>query len=117
MEHYAIYKAFRAWAADLAKKNGMKFILVALEPTGHYWMNLGTYIKDSRMILAQVNPAAVKKSKELDDNDPSKNDRKDPKVIAGLACDGRYCLPYIPLKAFMRKSESCLIREHVQWKN
>lgn len=47
------------------------------------------------MILAQVNSAVVKKSKELDDNDPSKNDRKDPKVIAGLACDRRYCLPYI----------------------
>lgn len=90
------FEAFKAWAADLAKRNGMKFILVALEPTGHYWMNLGTYIKDSGMILAQVNPAAVKKSKELDDNDPSKNDRKDPKVIAGLASDGRYCLPYIP---------------------
>ena len=59
-------------------------------------MNLGTYIKDSGMILAQVNPAAVKKSKELDDDDPSKNDRKDPKIIAGLASDGRYCLPYIP---------------------
>lgn len=90
------FEAFKAWAEDLAKRNGMKFIIVALEPTGHYWMNLGTYIKDSGMILAQVNPAAVKKSKELDDNDPSKNDRKDPKVIAGLASDGRYCLPYIP---------------------
>jgi len=90
------FAAFKTWAAELAKRNGMKFILVALEPTGHYWMNLGTYIKDSGMILAQVNPAAVKKSKELDDNNPSKNERKDTKVIAGLASDGRYCLPYIP---------------------
>lgn len=28
-----------------------------------------------------VNPHHVKKSKELDDNNPSKNDRKDPKTI------------------------------------
>ncbi len=26
----------------------------------------------------------VKKSKEFDDNNPTKNDRKDPKVIVGL---------------------------------
>ena len=31
-----------------------------------------------------VNPHHVKKSKELDDNNPTKNDRKDPKDIAGL---------------------------------
>ncbi|WP_209451774.1 hypothetical protein [Lactimicrobium massiliense] len=66
------------------------------------------------MILAQVNSAVVKKSKELDDNDPSKNDRKDPKVIAGLECEDVIAFP-ISLKAFMRKSESCRIREHVQW--
>ena len=35
-------------------------------------------------------------TKELDDNNPSKNDRKDPKVIAGLVKDGRYFRPYIP---------------------
>jgi transposase len=32
----------------------------------------------------------------MDDNDPSKNDRKDPKVIAGLVNEGRYFYPYIP---------------------
>lgn len=31
-----------------------------------------------------VNPNHVKKSKELDDNHPTKNNRKDTKVIAGL---------------------------------
>ena len=48
------------------------------------------------MIPVHVNPHHVKKSKELDDNNPSKNDRKDPKVIAGLVKDGRYFRPYIP---------------------
>ena len=43
-----------------------------------------------------VNPHHVKKSKELDDNNPTKNDRKDPKVIAGLVREGRYSYPYIP---------------------
>lgn len=43
-----------------------------------------------------VNPHHVKKSKELDNNNPTKNDRKDPKVIAGLVKEGRYMIPYLP---------------------
>ena len=43
-----------------------------------------------------VNPHHVKKSKELDDNNPTKNDCKDPKVIAGLVKEGRYMIPYLP---------------------
>ena len=37
----------------------------------------------------------VKKSKELDDNNPNKNDRKDPKTIAALVNE-RFSYPYIP---------------------
>lgn len=43
-----------------------------------------------------VNPHHVHKSKELDDNSPSKNDCKDPKVIANLVRDGRYFYTYMP---------------------
>ena len=34
--------------------------------------------------------------KELDDNNPNKNDRKDPKTIAALVNEGRFSYPYIP---------------------
>ena len=43
-----------------------------------------------------VNPHHVHKSKELDDNNPSKDDRKDPKTIAALVNEGRFNYPYIP---------------------
>ena len=43
-----------------------------------------------------VNPHHVKKSKELDDNNPNKNDRKNPKTIAALVNEGRFSYPYIP---------------------
>lgn len=46
--------------------------------------------------IAIVNPYHVKQSKELDDNLQTKNDSKDPKVIAKLVIDGRYSFPYIP---------------------
>ncbi len=44
-----------------------------------------------------VNPHHVKKSKELDDNNPNKNDRKDPKTIAALVNEGRFTYPYMPV--------------------
>ena len=43
-----------------------------------------------------VNLHHVRKSKELDDNNPTKNDRKDQKVIAGLVKEGYYMIPYLP---------------------
>ena len=43
-----------------------------------------------------VNPHHVKKSKELDDNNPNKNDRKAPKTIATLVNEGRFSYSYIP---------------------
>ena len=40
-----------------------------------------------------VNPMHVKRSKELDDNLPTKNDKKDALVIARLLKDGRFSYP------------------------
>jgi transposase len=48
------------------------------------------------MRVVHVNPHHVKKSKEFDDNNPNKNDRKDPKTIAALVNEGRFSYPYIP---------------------
>ena len=70
-------------------------VIVGIEPTGHYWMNLA-YILDSYGIpLVMVNPLHVKRSKELDDNLQTKNDKKDAVVIARLMKDGRFSYPRI----------------------
>ena len=90
------FKAFARWADAIRLKAGKQDIIVGLEPTGHYWFNLAQYSKGHSMKIVLVNPFAVKRSKELDDNNPTKNDRKDPKTIAMLVKDGRYMEPYIP---------------------
>ena len=46
--------------------------------------------------VVQVNPYAVKQSKEIEDNSQLKDDRKDPKIIANLVKDGNYGMPYLP---------------------
>ncbi|SFV05309.1 IS110 family transposase [Butyrivibrio sp. INlla21] len=90
------FLTFKAWMDDIAASHGKTVIIPGMEPTGHYWFNLGAFLQKHDMKPVHVNPHHVKKSKELDDNDPSKNDRKDPKVIAGLVREGRYSYPYIP---------------------
>lgn len=90
------FMAFKSWIEDIASKNGRDKIIPGMEPTGHYWFNLGMFLQENEMRMVHVNPHHVKKSKELDDNNPNKNDRKDPKTIAALVNEGRFTYPYIP---------------------
>ena len=97
-------------------------VIVGIEPTGHYWFDLGAYLEDEGILLVMVNPYAVKQTKELDDNSQSKNDRKDPKVIAKLVTEGRYSAPYTPDGVYadlriMVANRKRLIREMTQIKN
>ena len=70
-------------------------VIVGIEPTGHYWLNLAYYLEDRGIPLVMCNPMHVKRSKELDDNLQTKNDAKDALVIARLVKDGRYSYPRI----------------------
>ena len=88
------------WMQGICERHGKAKIIVGIEPTGHYWFTLGRYLREQGIKLVMVNPYAVKQTKELDDNDPSKNDGKDPKVIAKLVLDGRYSIPYVPTGAY-----------------
>lgn len=90
------FLTFKAWMEEIAEKHGKDVVIPGMEPTGHYWFALGKFLQDSGMKPVHVNPHHVKKSKELDDSNPSKNDRKDPKTIAALVNEGRFSYPYIP---------------------
>lgn len=90
------FMAFKNWMDEIAEKYKKTEVIPGMEPTGHYWFNLGSFLQDNGMRPVHVNPHHVKKSKELDDNNPSKNDRKDPKTIAALVNEGRFSYPYIP---------------------
>ena len=90
------FLTFKAWVEELMEKHGKTVVIPGMEPTGHYWFALGKFLQDNDMKPVHVNPHHVKKSKELDDNNPNKNDRKDPKTIAALVNEGRFSYPYIP---------------------
>lgn len=72
-------ESFKAWILDYKEKHGKEAVVPGMEPAGHYWFNLRKILQDNGMKPVLVNPHHVKKSKELDDNNPAKNDRKYPK--------------------------------------
>ena len=90
------FMAFKNWMNEIAEKHQKETIIPGMDPTGHYWFSLGSFLQNNGMRIVHVNPHHVKKSKELDDNNPNKNDRKDPKTIAALVNEGRFSYPYIP---------------------
>ena len=96
--------------------------MIGIEPTGHYWFNLGAYLENEGILLVMVNPYPVKQTKELGDNSQSKNDRKDPMVIAKLVIEGRYSAPYTPDGAYadlrvLTTNRQRIVRKITQIKN
>ncbi|MTT33351.1 IS110 family transposase [Terrilactibacillus sp. BCM23-1] len=94
--HLDGFQTLIKWGNELMKRHQKSKVIVGMEPTGHYWMTLAYYLKAHDIKVVTVNPMHVKKSKELDDNSPTKNDTKDAKVIAQLIKDGRYSEPTLP---------------------
>jgi len=77
-------------------KDKFEKVIIGMEPTGHYWKTLANYLVKAGYKVVGVNPYHTKKSKELDDNSPTKCDKKDAITIARLVKDGRYFDPYLP---------------------
>jgi transposase len=75
-------------------------VMLGMEPTGHYWKPLANYLMKAGYRVVGVNPFHTKKAKELDDNSPTKNDKKDAITIARLVKDGRYFDPYLPQEVY-----------------
>lgn len=90
------FESAREWAIKIAIEHKKKQIVMGLEPTGHYWLDVATWMIANGITVVQVNPYAVKQTKEVEDNSQAKNDEKDPKIIANLVKDGNYGMPYLP---------------------
>lgn len=105
------FELFVNWFRKISKEHSFHDALVGMESTGHYWINLAYFLKEEQIAYGVVNPLHVKKSKELDDNSPTKNDIKDAKVIAQLVKDGRYAVPSFPQGIYAELREAMKIRE------
>jgi transposase len=103
----------KEWAVKLAAEHDKKQIVLGLEPTGHYWFCLATWMISNGISVVQVNPYAVKQTKELEDNSQLKDDTKDPKLIANLVKDGNFGMPYLPEKLYAELRGLSLFRDQL----
>ena len=90
----------KEWAVKIAAEHDKNQIVLGLEPTGHYWFCLAAWMISNGISVVQVNPYAVKQTKEVEDNSQLKDDTKDPKLIANLVKDGNFGMPYLPEKLY-----------------
>ncbi len=116
------FNSFYSMIVELMQKNNLEEAMAGIEPTGHYWFGLGQFMGGKNIKFVMVNPNHVHKTKELDDNSPSKNDRKDPRLIAALVKDGRYFYSYMPTGVYaeLRNASNrrfVLVEEQTRVKN
>ena len=90
------FKNILASIETTCKLRSFRNVIVGMEPTGHYWKPLAHYLSVHGVTVVMINPYHTKRAKELDDNSPTKNDRKDSLTIARLVRDGRYYEVYLP---------------------
>jgi transposase len=90
---------------------------------GPYWLPLAHWLAvQPGVTVVLVNPAHVKRVKELDDNTPTKSDAKDAGVIARLVAEGRF-LPWSPREGVWAELQTLAVlrrqqRQAVsQWEN
>nr|WP_234032346.1 IS110 family transposase [Lentibacillus cibarius] len=102
------------WADNLSDEYERPNIIIGMEPSGHYWLNLAYHLKDGGIQVVVVNPMKVKRSKELDDDSPTKNDTKDAKVIAQVVRDGRYHEPTLPEDVYAELREGMKLYDIIQ---
>lgn len=88
------------WMKELGQAHGKTEIVFGIEPTGHYWFPLAAFLGEQGIKIVVVNPHHVNKTKELEDNSPTKSDYKDAKVIADLVRNGKYSEPSLPTKEY-----------------
>ena len=107
------FQSAKEWAVNIAATNNKSQIVMGLEPTGHYWFCLATWMISNGISVVQVNPYAVKQTKEVEDNSQLKDDTKDPKLIANLVKDGNFGMPYLPEKLYAELRRLSMFRDQL----
>lgn len=102
------------WIQVLKAKTNRTQVMIGMEPTGHYWLNLAHFLSVQGESPLVVNPMKVKRMAEMDDDSPTKNDTKDAKVIAQIIRDGRYHEPLMPEGIYAELRQGMKLYEIIQ---
>lgn len=81
---------FQTMLTKTQQKHKLTDVLIALEPTGHYWRKIAFFAKEKGYEVRFVRTTAVKHQRELDESSSAKSDSKDAYTIGNIAREGKY---------------------------
>jgi transposase len=84
------YDDFRQRLADVCARHQASGVLIGMEPTNYYWKLLSSYLERHDLAYRLVNPYTVKKRREGDHLDRSRDDPRDAFTIADLLRTGKF---------------------------
>jgi transposase len=84
------YDYFLRRLEGLRQKNQASEVVVAMEPSNYFWKLLARELEEKKITYHLVNAYTVKKHREGDQLDRSKDDRRDAGQIAELSRNGKY---------------------------
>jgi len=84
------YRYFHRRLRKVKEQHQAPAVLVGMEPTNYFWKLLATDLEVRQVAYRLVNPYTVKKHREGDQLDRSKDDPRDAFVIADLLRTGKY---------------------------
>ena len=88
--HAAGYADFRQRLQRTVEKQGASGVWVGMEPTNYYWKQLGYDLEQHQIPFRLVNALTVKRHREGDQLDRSKDDWRDAFTIADLLRQGKF---------------------------
>ncbi len=84
------YEYFLEHIEKVRQKQGASQVVVAMEPTNFFWKLLANNLEQNKITYHLVNAYTVKKHREGDQIDRSKDDPRDSFTIADLSRTGKY---------------------------
>ncbi len=94
--HAAGYADFRQRLQRTVEKQGASGVWVGMEPTNYYWKQLGYALDQHQIPFRLVNALTVKRHREGDQLDRSKDDWRDAYTIADLLRQGKFTETRLP---------------------
>ena len=84
------FEQFVKMTEGIKARQGMKDVLIELEPTGHYWRKLAYFAKDQGYEVRFIRTTALKHHREIDESSSAKSDERDALTIANITREGKY---------------------------
>jgi transposase len=75
---------------ETKRRNGLKDVLIGMEPTGHYWRKIAYFAKERGYEVRFIRTTALKHQRELDESSSAKCDIKDALTLANITREGKY---------------------------